>query len=29
MNDKIMAEGNLENIVGRLTCCCALLDALR
>ena len=29
MNSKIMSKGNLEDIVGRLTCCCALLDALR
>lgn len=27
--DKIMAGSNLENIVGRLICCNALLDALR
>ena len=28
MNDKIMAGGNLENIVARLIYCGALLDAL-
>ncbi len=28
MNDKIMAGGNLDNIVARLTYCGALLDAL-
>ena len=27
--DKIMAGGNLDNIMGRLICCNALLDALR
>ncbi len=27
--DKIMAGGNLDNIIGRLICCCALLEALR
>lgn len=26
--DKIMAEGNPDNIMGRLICCCALLDTL-
>lgn len=24
--DKIMAGGNLENTVNRLSCCCAMLD---
>ncbi len=28
-NDKIMAGDNLDNIMTRLTCCCALLDAVR
>lgn len=28
MNDKIMAGGNLENIMNRLNRCCALLDAV-
>lgn len=28
MNDKIMAGGNLDNIVSRLDCCAALLRVL-
>lgn len=28
MNDKIMAGGNLENIMNRLNRCCALFDAV-
>lgn len=29
MNGKVMALESLDSIVGRLICCCALLDALR
>lgn len=29
MNDKIMAGGNLENILARLGCCHSLLDTVR